>query len=327
MVEIMRILFLHGRTSVPGGRKPTFLSDCGHEVVNPALPDDNFEDSVRIAEREHCANQPDVVVGSSRGGAVAINMDSRDSPLVLLCPAWKNWGLATSVKPNTAILHSRQDDVIPFGDSQELLVASGLPAEALIEVGDDHRLADPESLAAMLEACVRLVRGPDLVDVTVYYLEMLAHSKRGVPAPRTGLTVLSPHTLSVPDYRFLYDSVGSEYNWLSRRKLSDAQLAAILHDPLNEVHILHVDGSPAGFAELDRRESGEIELVQFGLLPDFIGQGLGKWFLDWTIDTAFSYRPKRFWLHTCTLDHSAALPTYKKAGFVLFKEETLREEL
>ena len=108
--------------------------------------------------------------------------------------------------------------------------------------------------------------------------------------------------------------------------LSDEQLATVIQDSRNELHVLHVAGSPAGFAELDRRVSHEIELVQFGLMADFIGQGLGKWFLQWTIDKAWSYGPKRFWLHTCTLDHPAALPTYKQAGFVQFKEQAIRRE-
>ncbi len=92
------------------------------------------------------------------GGAVAVNMDSKYTPLVLLCPARKNWGTATGIKPNSVILHSRQDDVIPFSDSEELLVNSGLPPDTLIEIGDDHRLADPEPLRAMLEACERLTK-------------------------------------------------------------------------------------------------------------------------------------------------------------------------
>ncbi len=167
----------------------------------------------------------------------------------------------------------------------------------------------------------------ELVDVTVYYLEMHALSQRDMPAPRDGLTVLHAKSPSVQYYRFLYDAVGKEYNWLSRRKLSDAELAAVIHDSCNELHVLHVDGSPAGFAELDRRQSDEIELVQFGLMSDFIGQRLGKWFLQWTIDKVWSYDPIRFWLHTCTLDHPAAVPTYKKAGFVQYKEEAIRREL
>jgi len=78
---------------------------------------------------------------------------------------------------------------------------------------------------------------------------------------------------------------------------------------------------------LDRRQPGEIELVQFGLMGEFIGQGLGQWFLQWTIDKAWSYQPRRLWLHTCSLDHPAAVPLYTKAGFVQFKEEAIRREL
>ena len=152
----MKILFLHGWTSTPGGKKPNFLKDHGHEVLNPALPDDDFAAAVRIAQAEFDQHNPDVVVGSSRGGAVAMNIDSGNTPLVLLCPAWRKWGSATTVKPNTTILHSRNDDAVPFADSEELLANSGLPTEALIEVGSDHRLADPEPLEAMLEACERL---------------------------------------------------------------------------------------------------------------------------------------------------------------------------
>jgi catechol 2,3-dioxygenase-like lactoylglutathione lyase family enzyme len=61
-------------------------------------------------------------------------------------------------------------------------------------------------------------------------------------------------------------------------------------------------------------------------VPEFIGQGLGSWFLRWTIEKAWSYQPKRFWLHTCTKDHPAALPNYLKAGFELYKEEVKESE-
>jgi len=149
----MKILFLHGWNSIVGGRKPTFLIEAGHTVFNPALPDDDFEEAVRIAQAEFDQHDPDVVVGSSRGGAVAMNVESRDTPLVLLCPAWKKWDTATTVKANTIILHSRADDVVPFESSVELIKNSELPESALIEVGTDHRLADPEPLKAMLRAC------------------------------------------------------------------------------------------------------------------------------------------------------------------------------
>ena len=82
-----------------------------------------------------------------------MNIDGGEARLVLLCPAWKKWGTARTVKPGTVILHSRADDVVPFADSEELVKNSGLPVSALVEVGTDHRLADPEPLTAMLEAC------------------------------------------------------------------------------------------------------------------------------------------------------------------------------
>jgi len=76
----MKILFLHGWQSTPGGLKPTYLKDHGHQVLNPSLPDDDFDAAVRIAQAEFDQRQPDVVVGSSRGGAVAMNIDSDRTP-------------------------------------------------------------------------------------------------------------------------------------------------------------------------------------------------------------------------------------------------------
>lgn len=150
----MRILFLHGWNSVIGGVKPTYLKDHGHEVINPALPHEDFVEAVRIAQAEFDNHQPQVVVGSSRGGAVAMNINSGDAKLVLLCPAWKKYGTAKTVGPDTVILHSRADDVVPFDESVELVRNSGLPEYTLVEVGTDHRLADSESLKMLLEACL-----------------------------------------------------------------------------------------------------------------------------------------------------------------------------
>ena len=84
-----------------------------------------------------------------------MNLHSESARLVLLCPAWKKWGRATTVKPGTVILHSRTVDVVPFSQGQELVRNNELPVAALIEIGTDHRLADPEPLEAMLEACGR----------------------------------------------------------------------------------------------------------------------------------------------------------------------------
>src|SRR5471032_3026412 len=140
-IDSMKILFLHGWQSVPGGVKPKFLAQHGYEVFNPKLPDDAFADAAKVAQAEFDKHQPNVVVGSSRGGAVAMNINSGDAKLVLLCPAWKKFSTARTVKPGTGVLHSRADDVIPYAESEELAKNSGAK---LIEVGNDHRLAEPE---------------------------------------------------------------------------------------------------------------------------------------------------------------------------------------
>jgi GNAT superfamily N-acetyltransferase len=142
-----------------------------------------------------------------------------------------------------------------------------------------------------------------------------------VPPPRDGLCVVHAKKPSVAYYRFLYNAVGRDYGWPRCNRLSDSELAALLNDPRIEVYVLMVDGVPAGFAELDRRVEGQIKLAQFGLMPEFIGQGLGRCFLQWTIDKAWNYQPRRLWLRTCTEDHPAALPNYLKAGFAVYKEE------
>ncbi len=117
------------------------------------LPDDDFDESVRIAEQQHKEHQPDVIVGSSRGGAVAVNMDSGDARLILLCPAWKNDGNGTAdkAKAGTVILHSKDDATVPYTNSEELAQNSELDRGALIQIGTDHRLVDDKSLRVLFE--------------------------------------------------------------------------------------------------------------------------------------------------------------------------------
>jgi len=84
-----------------------------------------------------------------------MNVQAPNTPLVLLCPAWKRFGSVQRIKPGTIVLHSPQDDVVPYADSVELLKLSGLDPSCLWTVGTDHRLSDPEPLAAMLRAVER----------------------------------------------------------------------------------------------------------------------------------------------------------------------------
>ena len=154
----LKVLFLHGYGSDPDGVRPMYLDEHGYRVSHPALPDDDFAESVRIAQLAFGESVPDVIVGSSRGGAVAMNIDSRDVPLVLVAPAWKTWGEAVKVKPQTVILHSENDDVVPIGQSRELVKNSGLADGRLIVAGQDHRMDDAAAFTAMLKAIQRVAK-------------------------------------------------------------------------------------------------------------------------------------------------------------------------
>jgi len=137
----MKVLYLHGWNSVVGGVKPTYLKTHGHDVIEPALNHDDFQAALQTAQAAFNRHQPEVVVGSSRGGAVALNIDSGSARLIQICPAWKKWGRVKIAKPGTLILHSGADEVVPFQDSVDLISLSGLPDSALIEVGEDCQSA------------------------------------------------------------------------------------------------------------------------------------------------------------------------------------------
>lgn len=140
----------------------------------------------------------------------------------------------------------------------------------------------------------------------------------------TGRTLALVHAKRPPlhFYRYLYDTVGSPYLWWQRRELDDEALAIIVHDERVEILVLQVDGVPAGFAELDRRRTGEIELVYFGLMPDFVGQGLGLPFLARVLEHAWlGDDVERVTVHASSTDHPRALMVYQRLGFVPYDVE------
>lgn len=166
------------------------------------------------------------------------------------------------------------------------------------------------------------LRADGKIESVITHLEMTKPPARTPrPPPRSDLSVAQAVRPTVSFYRYLYHTIGEPWLWGDRRKLDDAALAAIVQDPRVAVHVLYAAGVPAGYAELDARVEGEIELGYFGIMPEFIGQKLGPYLLDWAVDTAWAQRPRRFWVHTCTLDHPSALPMYERAGFRPFKTE------
>ena len=133
-----------------------------------------------------------------------------------------------------------------------------------------------------------------------------------------------------PDrYRRLYKEVGEQWFWHDRLEWSDVELAAHLAGPNVGVWEITAAGGTksAGYFELQRHDDGSVEIAYFGLMPEFIGQGLGGWMLGRAVEEAWAMGAKRVWLHTCTLDSDRALPNYLARGFQPYRTERLEVEI
>ena len=152
----------------------------------------------------------------------------------------------------------------------------------------------------------------------VTYLEMRSPPEHDVPS-----STLSLHRVEVPQpehYRDLFRRIGAPWLWFSRLLLDDAHLAAIIQHPRVELDSVHDEaGREVGMIELDFREPGECELSFIGLLPELSGQGHGRWLLAEALRRAWREGVDRVHVHTCSLDHPAALTAYRRAGFKAIK--------
>ena len=122
-------------------------------------------------------------------------------------------------------------------------------------------------------------------------------------------------------YRDLHRRVGEEWLWFARLRMNDHELAAIIHSPLVEVHALVQDGRDEALLELDFREAGQCELVYFGVTAKLIGGGAARWLMNRALERAWSRPVTRFWVHTCTFDHPAAVAFYQRSGFRAFRRQ------
>ncbi len=151
----------------------------------------------------------------------------------------------------------------------------------------------------------------------VTYLEMFAWAGTEVDWPPE-FTLERLRDPSVAAYRALYNAVGLDHEWTERSRMPDDALRSWIVGDAIAIHVLRHRGELAGYSELRLDLPAEVELVYFGLVPTYRGQGLGKQFLDWTLNYAWDLRPQRVWLHTCDRDHLAAIPNYVRAGFRVF---------
>jgi GNAT superfamily N-acetyltransferase len=156
----------------------------------------------------------------------------------------------------------------------------------------------------------------------ISFLEMTEPPRRPQrPTPMRKIAILRAEQPPLSFYLWLYRTVGAEWNWTDRIAMAPEDLRAVIHDPAVEIMVLYVGGVPAGFAELDFRRGDTAELALFGLLPDFIGQGLGGYFLDWVIQALWRPGVERALVDTNTRDHPRALAMYQKAGFQVVRRE------
>ncbi|WFU16285.1 GNAT family N-acetyltransferase [Bradyrhizobium sp. CB3481] len=158
------------------------------------------------------------------------------------------------------------------------------------------------------------------VAAIVTHLEMTARPTPR-PDPAGAWSLRRVETPPLDWFRDLYRRIGEEWLWISRIRMSDAELAAHLHSPQLEVYALVDDGGDEGLLELDFREPGQCEIVMFGVTAKLVGSGAGRWLMDRALDIAWSRPIDRLWLHTCTFDHPAALAFYQRSGFRPFRRQ------
>ena len=160
-------------------------------------------------------------------------------------------------------------------------------------------------------------------DIHVWHVEM---TERKVYESLDRPYELKKAEVALPELnRFMYATVGAPWKWYMRLEWNWQRWNEYLSKPTIETWVAYKGATPIGYFELDRQPSGSTEIVYFGLIPQFVGKGFGKAFLEDCINTAWSENETRIWLHTCTLDHPNALPNYLGRGFKVFKEEDFED--
>jgi GNAT superfamily N-acetyltransferase len=162
--------------------------------------------------------------------------------------------------------------------------------------------------------------------VTITYLEMTSPAE-AVPYTRERRLEMRRAEIPSPELnRFLYTTVGSPWWWHERLVWDRERWMLWLDRPEVETWVGYLSGTPAGYFELETQPGGMVEIVYFGLVPSFIGRGLGAELLSAAVERAWQLATTRVWVHTCTLDHAHALANYQARGFRIYDaiEKTAR---
>jgi GNAT superfamily N-acetyltransferase len=164
-------------------------------------------------------------------------------------------------------------------------------------------------------------------NIHVWHLEITDSCKVPVQAQPAGYRLLRLET-ALPEFaRFMYMAVGAPWNWYMRLRWNYRDWQSRLSSDKVELWIAYQGATPAGYFELEVQANRSVEICYFGLIPDFIGRGMGGPLLEDAVRRAWTLSGKRVWLHTCTLDHPQALNNYLARGFEIFKEEDLIDHI
>ncbi len=171
-------------------------------------------------------------------------------------------------------------------------------------------------------------KAPRLLPVKVTELEMHLMPAHRQPAPSgPRIALMRAQGMTAAFYRFLYREVGKPHHWFVRREMDDAALLADIAPEKTEIFVLYVDGCPAGFIELGLEMKPKIvEITYFGLMQEYQGRGLGKFFLSEAVFAAWAHKPEKIVIETNTLDSPRAVIMYQRMGFspVLQRDETVQ---
>lgn len=159
-------------------------------------------------------------------------------------------------------------------------------------------------------------------EATIYYLEMNSPQDLRGKSDAKGLDVRECEVKQYEFNRFLYQFVGKDWDWTDKLSWTAEQWQTYAEADNLRTWVAYWQGSPAGYYELQRQEQGDVEICYFGLVSRFIGHGFGGYLLTHTLRSAWAWEgTRRVWLHTCSLDHPAALANYKARGMQLYRVE------
>jgi len=166
-----------------------------------------------------------------------------------------------------------------------------------------------------------------ITPVTIVHLELIAPDQLRPKAGRPEWGVVRVPAPLPELNRFFYTAVGGDWYWIDRLGWTYQDWLKYLNRPELHTWLVTVGGVPAGYFELEMQADGNIEIAYFGLLPAVVGEGLGGWALTRAVQECWATGAQRIWMHTCNLDHPAALANYLARGFREFKRETKYEDL